>query len=180
MSSKARILILIGLEGPELQDRLNDNKLSWHSMATDPLWRSLVKRGVTDFLLKAQDEWRWDAAQAEVAVFRDAHELVKVLGVNKYDQVVVCSHGDQWALMPVLAKPGSYVRDYTLAKSFAEAGVKTALFLGCQSKGLAERAAHIAEGVVRFGGIQPIRDDYADKKRLDILNTIVWGYGGRQ
>ena len=89
MSPKARILILIGLEGPELQDRLNNNKLFWHPMATDPLWRSLVKRGVADFLLKAQDEWRWDAAHAEVAVFRDAHELVKVLGVNKYDQVVV-------------------------------------------------------------------------------------------
>ena len=180
MPSKTRILILIGLEGPELQDRLNNNKLFWHPMATDPLWRSLVKRGVATFLSRAQDEWRWDATQAEVAVFRNAHELVKVLGVNRYDQVVVYSHGDQWALMPVLAKPSSYVRDYTLAKSFAEAGVRTALFLGCNSKGLAERVARIAEGVVRFGGIEPIRDDYADKQRLDILNTIVWGYGGSQ
>ena len=54
MPSKARILILIGLEGPELQDRLNNNKLFWHPMATDPLWRSLVKRGVAEFLTRAQ------------------------------------------------------------------------------------------------------------------------------
>jgi hypothetical protein len=149
-------------------------------MATDPLWRSLVKRGVAEFLPRAQYEWRWDASQAEVAVFRDAHELVKALGVNRYDKVIVYSHGDQWALTPVLAKTSSYVRDYTLAKSVAEAGVKSVLLLGCKSKGLAERSARIAQSVVRFGGIEPIRDDFADKKRLDILNTIVWGYGGQQ
>ena len=82
--------------------------------------------------------------------------------------------------MPVLTKTSSYVRDYTLAKSFAEAGVRSALLLGCKSKGLAERSARIAENVVRFGGIEPIRDDFADKKHLDILNAIVWGYGGQQ
>ena len=91
MATTTRILILIGLEGPELQDRMNNNKLFWHPMATDPLWRSLVKRGVAEFLSRAQDEWRSDATHAEVAVFRDAHELVKVLGVNKYDKVVAYS-----------------------------------------------------------------------------------------
>ena len=33
MATTTRILILIGLEGPELQDRMNNNKLFWHPMA---------------------------------------------------------------------------------------------------------------------------------------------------
>jgi hypothetical protein len=68
--------------------------------------------------------------------------------------------------------------EYALAKALAESGVKMALLLGCNSKGLARDAARIAEGVVRIGGIEPIRDDAADKEQLNILSTIIWSYGG--
>lgn len=177
-TTNTRTLILIGLEGPRLVDPIT-SKLFWHPMATDAHWRQLVVRAVCDFLFRAQDEWRWDARNAAVAVFRNPQELVTALGLNKYDRIVIYSHGDRFALMPVLGNSHTHIRDYTLAKTIAGAGVKSALLLGCKSKGLAETAARVAENSVRFGGIEPERDDAVEKKRLDILNTIIWGYGGK-
>jgi hypothetical protein len=179
MPINKRTLILIGLEGPELVDPIT-NKLFWHPMATDAHWRSLVMRAIVEFLSRAQGEWRWSANGAVQVVFRNADDLARALGKNRYDRVVIYSHGDRWALMPILTTPRSYVRDYALAKALAASGVKSVLLLGCRSKGLAQTIARISENVVRIGGIEPERDDYADRKRLDILNTIVWGYGGRR
>lgn len=83
--------------------------------------------------------------------------------------------------MPTLDKRGGRIGAYALAKAVAESGVRSAVLLGCNSKNLAETAARVAEGQVRFGGIEPLRQDHIDprKRRLDILNPIIWGYGGQ-
>jgi hypothetical protein len=175
MAAAVKTLILIGFEGPELTNKTTG--FYWHPRASDPHWHQLVKRAVADFLARsAQEEWRWDANSADVASFRDAAEMTRALGKNRYRRVVTYSHGFEHGLIPILDR--SYVREYALAKALAESGVKEALLLGCNSKRLAEDAARIAEGVVRIGGIEPIRDDAADKRQLSILNTIIWGYGG--
>jgi hypothetical protein len=174
-----RTLILVGFEGPELTNATTQ-KLYWHPTAADPHWRALVKRALVDFLRRsAQDEWRWDASGADVAVFRDAAGFSRALGKNKYDRVVVYSHGDENGLMAIIKKPDSHVRPYALAKALAEAGVSSVLLLGCHSRGLAETAARVAEGHVRIGGIEPPRTDDVTKAQLTILNMIIWGYGGR-
>jgi hypothetical protein len=175
MAGADKTLILIGFEGPELKN--DTTRFYWHPRASDPHWRMLIKRAVIDFLRRsADDEWRWDATSADVAMFRDASGLTRALGKNRYQRVVIYSHGFEHGLIPIIDK--SYVREYALAKALAESGVKMALLLGCNSKRLAQDAARIAEGVVRIGGIEPIRDDAADKKQLNILNTIIWSYGG--
>ena len=178
----SRTLILIGIEGPSFTDPSDERKVFWHPQATNPAWRHLVKRGVVEFLSKAaQEEWRWDAFSADVEVFRNQADFVRALGKGRFDRLVVYSHGYSEGLMATLDKPAGRVGAYTLAKAVAESGVRSALLLGCNSKSLAETAARVAEGYVRFAGIEPLRQDHVDarKQRLDILNPIIWGYGGQ-
>jgi hypothetical protein len=178
-----RTLILIGIEGPVFGDVHDTRKVFWHPHATEPAWRLLVKRAVVEFLEKnAQEEWRWDASTARVEVFRNQDDFTRVLGQTRYDRLIVYSHGYAEGLMATLDKPGGRIGAYALAKAIAESGVRAALLLGCNSKELAETTARIAEGYVRIGGIEPLRQDHVDsrKRRLDILNPIIWGYGGQK
>jgi hypothetical protein len=123
-----------------------------------------------------------EVSRADVAVFRNGLDFARLLGKGRYTRVVVYSHGDPWQLMSTINDRGTHVRDYTLAKSLGEAGVREALFLGCNSQELAERVARILEGHVRIGGIAQEREDEIKPglKTMVILNMIIWGYGGRK
>jgi hypothetical protein len=177
-----RTLILIGIEGPVFGDVHDERKVFWHPQATDPRWRLLVKRAVAEFLERnAQDEWRWNVSMAKVEFFRNQADFTRVLDRNRYDRLIVYSHGYSEGLMATLDKRGGRIGAYALAKAIAESGARAAVLLGCNSKDLAETAARIAEGRVRIGGIESLRQDHVDprKRRLDILKPIIWGYGGQ-
>ena len=182
MPTTDKTIILIGLEGPELVNQ-STGRVDWKPVATDPHFRSLVKRAIVEFMLKnSQDEWQWNVSSADVAVFRNGEEFLRPLGRDKYTRAIVYAHGDGWALMPTISNSTTHVRDYTLAKGFGQSGVRQALILGCNSKHLAETVARVLEKYTRVGGIDHIRDDEVDARhtRLNILNMIIWGYGGDQ
>jgi hypothetical protein len=180
LPQRERMLVLIGFEGPAIKDVNDGTKIIWRPTAADPQWREMVKNAVLDFLKNAQGEWHWDVSAPSVAVFKNDFEFEQAITAGHYDRVVVYSHGWPAGLLAFLNNDRTRVQAYTIAKALAKGNVKLALLLGCNSKQLAADAARIAEGAVRMGGIEPERNDHVEvRRRLDILNTIIWGFGGK-